>query len=131
MSLKNIFVILILLALASCSFFKKKKVADADAIARVNDEYLYASDIQSLTRSMTGQDSIEILKKYAENWVRKKLLLQKAIENIPEDDLDVTKKIEDYRESLLLYEYEKALINQKLDTVIRSAELNDWYEKLK
>lgn len=117
--------------LASCSFFKKKKIAEAGAIARVNDEYLYVSDIQSLTRGLKGTDSLEALKNYAENWIRKKLLLQKAIENIPEDDLGITKKVEDYRQSLLLYEYEKAFINQKLDTVVQPDEQNEWYEKLK
>jgi hypothetical protein len=106
-------------------------VADADAIARVNDEYLYASDIESLTKGLKGKDSIDALKSYAESWVRKKLLLQKAIENIPEDDVGITKKVEEYREALLLYEYEKAFINQKLDTAIKQAEMNTWYEKLK
>lgn len=130
-ALRNVFILLLLAGLATCSFFKKKQVADADAIARVNDEYLYASDIQSLTKGLKGTDSLDVLKNYAENWVRKKMLLQKAIENIPEDDLGITKKIEEYRESLLLYEYEKALINQKLDTVIHAEELNEWYEKLK
>lgn len=104
---------------------------DADVIARVNEEYLYASDLQSLTKGLKGQDSIDVLKGYAENWVRKKMLLQKAIENIPEDDVGVAKKVEDYRETLLLYEYEKALINQKLDTTIKSQELITWYEKMK
>lgn len=104
---------------------------DADVIARVNEEYLYASDLQSLTRGLKGQDSLSALKSYAETWVRKKLLLQKAIENIPEDDISITRKVEDYREALLLYEYEKALINDKLDTTIRREELEKWYEKLK
>lgn len=131
MSLRSLFIFLLVTTLASCSFFKKKGAAETDAIARVNDEYLNASDIQSLTKGLTGQDSIDILKSYAENWVRKKLLLQKALENIPEDDLSIAKKIEDYRETLLLYEYEKAFINQRLDTVIKADELNEWYEKLK
>lgn len=100
-------------------------------VARVNDEYLYASDIQALTKGLKGKDSVEVLKRYSDNWVRKKLLLQKAIENIPEDDLGITKKVEDYRESLLLYEYEKALINKRLDTTINQADLNAGYEKLK
>ncbi len=129
--MKNIFVFLLLASLVSCSFFKKKKNLDADVIARVNQEYLYASDIQSLTKGLKGKDSLDVLKNYAESWARKKLLLQKAIENIPEDDLGITKKVEDYRQTLLLYEYEKALINQKLDTTIKQQELNDWYEKLK
>jgi hypothetical protein len=129
--LKNFIIIILLAGCASCSFFKKKSVVDAGVIARANDEYLYASDVQSLTKGLKGTDSIEALKSYAGNWVRKKMLLQKAIENIPEDDLGITKKLQDYREALLLYEYEKALINKKLDTVIREQEMNEWYEKRK
>jgi hypothetical protein len=128
---KKLVYILLLLSLASCSFFKKKKDTGNDIIARVNDEYLYASDLQSLTKGLKGKDSTDVLKNYSENWVRKKLLLQKAQENIADGDISITKKVEDYRETLLLYEYEKALINQKLDTTVKEAELNEWYEKVK
>ena len=129
--MKNLVVIAFLLSLTACSFFKKKQGSDKDAIARVNDDYLYASEIQGLTKGLKGKDSIEVLKNYADNWVRKKLLLQKAQQNIPEDDLGITKKVEEYRESLMLYEYEKALINKRLDTAVTQAESNEWYEKLK
>ncbi len=129
--LKNLFVLALLVSVASCSFFKKKHTQDADLIARVNEEYLYASDITSITKGLKGEDSINVLKNYADSWVRKKLLLQKASDNIAEEDFGITKKVEDYRQALLLYEYEKALINQKLDTTIRDTELNDMYEKLK
>jgi hypothetical protein len=129
--LKNLLVITFLLSLTACSFFKKKQGADKDVIARVNDDYLYASDIQGLTKGLKGKDSTEVLKDYATNWVRKKLLLEKAKENIPDDDLGITKKVEDYRSTLLLYEYEKALINKRLDTVVSQKELDEWYERLK
>ncbi len=129
--MKKFPIIALSVILASCSYFKKRQTAGADVIARVNDQYLYASDIQPLTKGLTGDDSIKVLKSYAESWVRKKLLLEKAIENIPEDDIGITKKIEDYREALLLYEYEKALINQKLDTVIKEEEMLQWHDKMK
>ena len=104
---------------------------DKDAIARVNDDILYASDIQGLTKGLKGRDSIEVLKSYADSWVRKKLLLQKAKENIAEDDPNIAKKIEDYRATLLLYEYEKALVNKKLDTAVTQQELDTVYAKVK
>jgi hypothetical protein len=122
---------LLMFMLASCSFFKKKQVADVDVIARVGEEELYASDLQNLTKGLHDKDSLAVLKSYAENWVRKKLLLQKAAENIDEEDLGVSKLVEDYREKLMLYEYEKAIINQKLDTVVKPEELAAWYEKMK
>lgn len=129
--LKKTLFIFSLLALASCSFFSKKKELDKDVIARVNDEYLYASDIQGITRGLKGKDSINALKTYTESWVRKKLLLNKAKENISDEEVDISKKVEEYKESLLLYEYEKAYIQQKLDTTIRQDEMEEWYEKLK
>ena len=122
---------LLLLLLASCSLFKKKEVTDADVIARVGEEELYASDLQNLTKGLHDKDSLTVLRSYAENWVRKKLLLQKAAENIDEEDLGVSKLVEDYREKQMLYEYEKAIINQKLDTVVKPDELAAWYDKMK
>ena len=129
--MKNLLVIIILISLSACSFFKKKQSIDKDAIARLNDDILYASDIQGLTKGLKGKDSVEVLKSYADSWVRKKLLLQKAKENIAEDDPNIAKKIEDYRATLLLYEYEKALVNKKLDTAVTQQELDTVYEKVK
>ena len=65
--MKNIFIFFLLASLASCSFFKKKPKLDADVIARVNEEYLYASDIQSLTKGLKGKDSLDVLKNYADS----------------------------------------------------------------
>jgi hypothetical protein len=128
---KSNWVIILLVIVSSCSFFRKKKSVDTGVIARVNDEYLYASDVETLTRGLKGKDSIDVLRNYAESWVRKKLLLQKATDNIAEEDVGITKKVEDYRENLLLYEYEKALLSQKLDTAFTLAELDSNYEKMK
>ncbi|MBL0309065.1 MAG: hypothetical protein IPP77_05115 [Bacteroidetes bacterium] len=129
--MKHALLIFSLVAMASCSFFNKKKVLDKDVIARVNEEYLYASDIQPITKGLKGKDSLDALKTFAESWARKKMLLEKARENISDDDIDIVKKVQDYKESLLLYEYEKAYIRQKLDTAITRPELEEWYEKLK
>lgn len=129
--MKPYLVITIVFLLSSCSYFKKKKVTDADVIARVNDDYLYASDVLSVTKGLKGTDSLKALKAYAEGWARKKMLLQKARENIADDDIAIAEKVEEYRETLLLYEYEKALINQKLDMKISADELSSYYERLK
>lgn len=129
--MKQATVYILLVFITSCTFFKKKKDTSADLIARVGEEELLASDLQQLTKGLHGKDSTDVLKNYAENWVRKKLLLQKAAENIDEEDVGVSRLVEDYREKLMLYEYEKAIIQQKLDTVVKQEELMAWYEKIK
>lgn len=130
--IRQIFLLSVVTLVASCSYFKKNNTKpDADVIARVKGEYLYASDVSLVARGLHGKDSVDAIKNFAESWVRKKLLLQKAQENISEEDVSIAKKVEDYKEALLLYEYEKELIEQKLDTNVRTEELNNWYVKVK
>ena len=49
-------------------------------LAKVNDFYLYPSDMKvSLSSSNSSkEDSIEMAKKYINNWIHEMLLLQKA-----------------------------------------------------
>ena len=116
--------------LASCRYFKKKSPVSGEVVlARANNDYLYLSDITGMTRNMPSKDSIAFISNYSESWVRRKLLLKKAEENVPYDELGIDKKVEEYRQSLLLYEYEKELINQKLDKGVSDAEIQDFYDK--
>jgi len=116
----------------SCKYFKgKSPVQGEKVIARANDDYLYMSDISPLLKNVPRQDSASFIANYAETWVRRKLLLKKAEENVPADELGIDKKVEDYRQSLLLYEYEKGLINQKLDKAVSDEEIADFYDKNK
>lgn len=115
---------------SSCKYFKKKFIGEDElALARVNQTYLYPSDVEGITKGLSGDDSLRVLKAYTLKWVRAQLLLQKAKENIPDDDAGIMKKVEDYREQLLLYEYEKALIADKLDTVVKNSDLEKYYEQ--
>ena len=122
----------IVFMLSSCKYFKHKSPTQGEkVIARANDDYLYLSDLSSLIKNVPHQDSAAFIANYAESWVRRKLLLKKAEENVPSDELGIDKKVEDYRQSLLLYEYEKGLINQKLDKGVSDAEIEDFYQKNK
>jgi hypothetical protein len=119
-------------SLSSCKYFTHKSPARGEkVIARANDEYLYLSDISALIKNVPPGDSAAFIVNYADSWVRRRLLLKKAEENVPSDELGIDKKVEDYRQSLLLYEYEKGLINQKLDKGVSDAEIEDFYAKNK
>ena len=118
--------------LPSCKYFKGKSPAEGEkVIARANDDFLYMSEISPLLKNVPHQDSAAFVINYAESWVRRKLLLKKAEENVPSDELGIDKKVEDYRQSLLLYEYEKGLINQKLDKAVSDTEIENFYTKNK
>lgn len=116
-----------ILLLFSC----KSKDADNEdrkAVARVNDSYLYQDDIQDIVpRGTAAKDSLELVKKYIDNWVRETLVIQKAEANLSDVQKNVEKQLEDYRKSLITYTYEKELVKQKLDTTVTNEEIEQYY----
>jgi len=105
---------------------------DDDVLARVHNKYLYASQIQGIVNPGTPPpDSISIVKNYINNWVRQQLLLHQAERSLKQRQKDFAKQLEDYRNSLIIYEYETDFVRQKLDTVVSMAEIRDYYEKNK
>lgn len=118
----------LLLTFASCNFFSG---ADEEKIpvARVYDKYLYASDLEGVGRGAARpEDSIQMVKNYVDSWIRHNLLLRYAQDNLPEEEKTLNQQLRDYRESLLIYLYEKELLNDKLDTVVSEADVLQYYE---
>lgn len=101
-------------------------------MARVDDKYLYASDIQgALPSNVPEKDSIEMLNEYVDNWVRQQLVIAQAEKNLSKEEKDFSKQLEDYKNSLIIFQYESKLIRQKLDTIVSDEEIFQYYEKNK
>jgi hypothetical protein len=99
-------------------------------IARVLDRYLYRSDMAGfIPEGITGPDSIAMVRDFKERWVRNQLLLNKAELNLTDEEKNVEQQIENYRSSLLIYAYEQSYIRQHLDTVVTSAEIENFYKE--
>jgi hypothetical protein len=124
--LRKTFIILFLIPLVSCSTFFKKKTERV--LARVHDEYLYESDISGfISPGTSATDSINIVRTYIDNWVQKRLLISQAKNNLPPADLDFTAQLAEYENSLIIYAYENALVEQKLDTIVSDEEVETYY----
>lgn len=121
-----------LLLLSSCDYFRVAGAKSGEKIlAKVDNEYLYLSDIQEVVSGRSNEDSIKVLKSYIDSWVKRKMLLNKAQEYVSIEDAGIDKKLEAYKESLLLYEYEKELVKQKLDNAVKPTEIGEYYNKNK
>jgi hypothetical protein len=108
----------------SSSDFKEKP------LAKVGDSYLFFSDLKEISFG-EKKDSAEAVKNFVNNWVREMVLLQKAENNLTEDKKKYDKMVEDYRKSLITYQYESELVKQKLDTVVNDEEISKYYEENK
>ena len=101
-----------------------------DVLVRVYDRYLYESDLQGIVPPGTSvRDSLTIVRSYIQNWVDKELIVKKAKENLPDELKDFSAQIDEYRNSLIIFEYEKMLVRQELDTNISFNDVNEYYEK--
>jgi hypothetical protein len=81
-----------------------------------------------MPQSYSKEDSVKIADEVINNWINQKVILEFAERNIDSDNEEFEQKIANYRNSLVIYEYERALINQKLDTNISSGALEEYYE---
>lgn len=119
--------IICLLVLTSCGS-EPREDQSKTVIAKAGGAYLYAEDIKDIFPSgSTTKDSLVFLRKYVENWVRESLVIQKAENNLTDEQKNVDKQLRDYRNSLITYAYEKELVKQKLDTVVSDAEIEEYY----
>lgn len=103
-----------------------------EVVAKVYGYYLYESDLTGVVPSGTPKkDSLFLVGNYIDNWVKKRLLLRQAERNLTPKQQDFTQKLDDYKNSLLIYTYENELIRQKLDTIVAEAEIEAYYEQNK
>lgn len=128
------FLIYIVLALSfqSCNYFTIRNETK-EAVARVNDVYLYKTDLQNVitTSGISVQDSILITNNYINNWVKQQLLLSKAQLNL-ENKADVFEDlVRKYRQDLYINSYKEAVVNEYLNTEITEDDIDKFYNENK
>ena len=126
MNLNKCIFLLFFLVLFACD---NNKISQKK-IASVGKYTLYLEELSdALPENISGKDSIQFAQNYINQWLSSKILLIKASENINVDEKKIDKQIEDYKNSLIIYEYQKMLIYQKLDTLVSDAEISTYYEE--
>ncbi len=105
--------------------------AEGDApIAEAYQEKLYRSDlVRMLPPGVGKEDSSALARQFIDAWARERVLLHKAEENLSAAQKNVDEQLRDYRESLIVYAFEEAVVRQKLDTNIGAAEIEDYYKQ--
>lgn len=111
---------------------KVKSQEDKKAIARVGSNYLYQSDLKGMVpKNASKQDSFSIVKRYVNNWIRKQLMIEEASSQINFDKADLERKILNYRYALMVYEFEKHYVKERLNENVSSEEIKDYFDKNK
>ncbi|MGB0166966.1 MAG: hypothetical protein ACPF8V_08950 [Luteibaculum sp.] len=121
--------VLLVFSLSSCGWLKRKE-KEGEVVARVNEKLLYDSELPlSIAQGLSGEDSIRVIKAYVEAWVKENVLVTKAKQNLSPELLDFEERIESYRNSLIVFEYERALVQERLDTAVSPGDIRRYYEE--
>ena len=121
--------LLLTAVIASCvSCIRKPEQETGEIIARAYDKVLYKTDLEPIiTGSIAPSDSMTKVNSFIDQWLRQQVLLHKAEANLDEEKKDVEKQLEEYRKSLLIFNYEREYISQRLDTTVSQDEIEAFY----
>ncbi len=108
-----------------------KKIEDkGEVVVSVYGKKLYKTDLENIVyEGISYHDSVVRAKVYIDKWVHNQLLIRQAENNLTPEQLDFSKRLEEYRNSLVINKYETELINQKLDDEVTEDQIYDYYNK--
>ncbi|UUC45629.1 hypothetical protein [Flavobacterium cerinum] len=119
---------LVMFSVLSCDYIRPKQ--KPEAIARVNDSYLYADEIKGLVPAGTSkEDSLMIVKNYIDRWATKTLLMDAAEVNLSDKEKNAFDAlIQQYTTDLYTGAYIEQVVKQAIDTTITKDELLRYYQ---
>lgn len=103
---------------------------DKKVVVRVHDTYLYENDLENIFVSgMSKEDSIDKRETFINNWIKDQLVFHKALVNLTDEEKDKSDELEKYYQSLITYEYQTKVINQRLQEKVTEEEIQEYYNK--
>ena len=123
----------VLAALTSCKSAGRfqeaaQELFRGEVVARAGDHKLHRGELEKfIPAGVSPEDSANLASRYIKAWAEDLLLVDMAEAQLSASEKDVSKELEQYRRSLLKYRYEQLYINQRLDTLVTDAEIEEYY----
>ncbi|HRN35396.1 MAG TPA: hypothetical protein PLV70_05105 [Flavobacteriales bacterium] len=115
------------LPLAAC---QSSGASHDKVVAVAYKDKLYWADLRAVVPvTASPEDSAAIARRYMDNWARDRVMLHMAEQNLDKAQINLEAQLKAYRESLLTFAYEQALVAQNLDTVVTGSQIQDYYDK--
>ncbi|MBP1663517.1 MAG: hypothetical protein H6Q19_657 [Bacteroidetes bacterium] len=124
--MKKIFFLILAIFIVSCS--GNRSDTKRTPVLEVEGKFLYQDEIdQIIPATASIIDSADIAERYIKKWVTDVLIYENAKRNINKLN-DIERLVDEYRKSLIIHEYEQALIKQRLTDKVSEDELKRFYE---
>ena len=116
----------LLCTLAACK--KQVEHGGKTPLVQVGDTYLYQEDVkQAIPYGTTRTDSITFAREFVHKWIEEQVLYEKAEHNVRGDER-IERLVAEYRRTLVMNNYERRILQQKVSEEIPEEELQQYYE---
>lgn len=126
--MKKLLIYLTLILAISCN--KSSLKDNSRPLVKVFDKNLYYEDVKNMIpKGLNKEDSVAILETYINNWVQEQLMIHYANIYLKDEKQDIEKKVNDYRNNLLISEFSDVLITKNLDSNFTLEAISQYYDK--
>lgn len=103
----------------------------SDPVASIDNKTLTKRQLfEAIPNGLNDGDSTVFAQDYVNRWVRSQLMLRKAEQNLSPTEMDVDKLIEEYRTSLITYQYQQKILEQKFAPIVSDSEVEAYYKEM-
>ncbi len=132
---KSLILLVSLFYFTSCDFLKFKRgltggdESGARPLASVGDIYLYPRDVEGIVPpGISKSDSTDLMERHIRSWIKKQLLISEAQKQLAFDEVELERRVLDYRYALMMHEFEKFNVARNIDTNITEEEIDTYYQ---
>ena len=127
MKLRRTIILLIILFIYGCNELNNS--VNNQLIARVDNNYLYKSDIEKFNLKFSSEsDSIIKTHNFINEWAKTLLLLDRSVLNIDDENKKALDKlVNQYKIDLYNNSYKSSIIKSQIDTLITVNQLQEFY----
>ncbi|WP_298556193.1 peptidyl-prolyl cis-trans isomerase [uncultured Algibacter sp.] len=127
----KVILLLLLVLVSSCDLLKNSD--EQEAIARVNNNYLYKDDIKGLvSEDASKEDSTLLIKNFIKRWATQQLFVDGAKLNLTEEKQEAFNRLVDqYKNDLYSKAYIEALVKRSINRDVSYQEAESYYSNNK
>jgi hypothetical protein len=119
---------LLLFGLSSCGLFNQEN--ERTVVARYIDSELFGDVVsKSVPKNISPKDSLVFVKHFVNEWAREHAILEHAVFNLKDEELEIKELVESYKNSLIKQRFEQKYLREKLDTNITELQSKEYYSK--
>jgi hypothetical protein len=119
--------LLVVCGCSACEVFRQK--TEGKPIVEVAGNFLYEQDLKNVIPSgVNKEDSARIAQQFIKRWATDVLMHETAKRNVANQP-HIDRMVADYKKDLVLHEYERRIVAERLDREVSEEELSEFYEQ--